>query len=97
MKRKKLEELRRELIRCRASQQKPRDLEAIAKRLGRKKQKGKNTKHPMWVSQEFDYLRPLSIPHHGGKDLPGGTRNSILDQLEEDVLAWEQQLHEEEN
>jgi len=35
---------------------------------------------------------PLSIPHHGGRDLAPGTRNSILNVLEADVLAWEERL-----
>jgi hypothetical protein len=35
---------------------------------------------------------PLSIPHLGGRDLAPGTKNSILDVLEEDVLAWEEKL-----
>jgi hypothetical protein len=51
-------------------------------------------KHPMWESQEFPTLPPLSIPDHAGRDLARGTKASILDQLEEDVLAWEEKLGE---
>ena len=47
----------------------------------------------MWMSSEFD-LPPLSIPHHGGKDFATATRNSILNQLEDDILAWEERLKE---
>jgi len=50
----------------------------------------------MWVSSEFPTLFPLSIPHHGGRDLAIGTQRSILDQLEDDVLAWEGKLENEE-
>jgi hypothetical protein len=46
----------------------------------------------MWESVPFPELRPLSIPDHKGRDMPRGTKNSILDQLEEDLLAWEQRL-----
>ena len=44
--------------------------------------------------KEHDELSvyPLSIPHHGGRDLAPGTRNSILNVLEADVLAWEERL-----
>ena len=46
----------------------------------------------MWESEQFAELAPLSIPHHGKKDLPKPTRDSILNQLEEDLLEWEQYL-----
>jgi len=49
----------------------------------------------MWESTEFD-LFVLSIPHHGGRDLAPGTKKSILDQLEDDLLAWEERLGEDE-
>ena len=53
----------------------------------------------MWQSTEFPELFVLAIPRHGGRDLAPGTRRSILDQLEEDVLAWEEKIgteHEDE-
>jgi hypothetical protein len=46
----------------------------------------------MWESVEFAELYPLSIPDHGGRDLAIGTKNSILDQLEDDILAWEERI-----
>jgi hypothetical protein len=55
----------------------------------------KRGREPMWESTEFEELFVLSIPHHGGRDLAPGTRNSILDQLENDVLAWEERLRDE--
>jgi hypothetical protein len=51
----------------------------------------------MWESTEFDDLFVLSIPHHGGRDLAPGTKKSILDQLEDDLLAWEERLGEDED
>ena len=48
----------------------------------------------MWESQEFLNLPPLSIPDHSGRDLAPGTKASILDQLEEDILAWEDKFGE---
>lgn len=51
----------------------------------------------MWESTAFGNLFPLSIPMHGGgRDIPPGTKNSMLDQLEEDVFAWEERLDAEE-
>jgi hypothetical protein len=46
----------------------------------------------MWESNEFPTLRPLSIPDHGNKDLAPGTQSSILNQLEDDIFAWDERL-----
>jgi hypothetical protein len=51
----------------------------------------------MWVSEVFGQLRPLSIPDHSGRDLAPGTKKSILNQLEDDVLAWDEALPKVEN
>ena len=75
----------------RRNPQKARDLERIAKQLGREKEN--RGKEPVWVNPSLGVL-PLSIPHHGGQDLPIGTRNSILNVLETDLLAWEERLGE---
>ena len=90
MTRNKLNKLKREIESLRRSSQAAMAYESLAQRLGRRKAKG--GKEPMWESVEFAHLPPLSIPHHGSKDIPVGTRHSILDQLEEDVLAWEEKL-----
>jgi hypothetical protein len=95
MNRKKLKSIRREMDRLRRSTQNASALESMAKRLGRKLVK--RGKHPMWESTEFRALYPLSIPHHGGRDLPIGTKKSVLDQLEDDILAWEESLEREES
>jgi hypothetical protein len=94
MRRNALDKLRDELASLRRATVDARALESLAKRLGRKLVK--RGKHPMWESKEFADLFPLSIPHHGGKDIPSGTKRSILDQLEEDVLAWEEVLNDQE-
>jgi hypothetical protein len=95
MNRKKLDKLKRELAQLRRSPQKANDLQSLAKRLGRKLVK--RGKEPMWESVEFAELYPLAIPDHGGgRDLAIGTKNSILDQLEEDVLAWEGRIEDDE-
>jgi len=86
----KLAKLKGELKSKRRSPQKAKDLESFAKKLGRELM-GKRGKEPVWVSREF-LLPPVSIPHHGGRDMAIGTKNAILDQLEEDILEWEQRL-----
>ncbi len=45
----------------------------------------------------FAHLPPLAIPHHGGRDLAPGTRDSILDQLEDDVHEWDVKLADDED
>ena len=85
---KKLYKLSRQLERMRLAPQKAATLEKLAKQLGRKKVK--RGKEPVWVS-DLD-VDPLSIPHHGGRDLAPGTKNSILAQLEEDIVALEKKL-----
>jgi len=89
MNRKRLERIKRLLQQARRSQQKARDLETLARMLGRRQDK--RGKEPTWVHDELP-VYPLSIPHHGGRDLAPGTRNSILNVLEADVTAWEERL-----
>jgi hypothetical protein len=91
----KLDKIKREIARLRRAPQKAAALESVAKRLGRKKVK--RGKEPVWES-ELEELYPLSIPHHGGgRDLSVGTQRSILDSLEDDVLAWEERFPNEDN
>lgn len=94
MNEKKLGKIRSQLASMRLAPQKARALESLARKLGR--QPVKRGKEPMWESKEFD-LFPLSIPHHSSRDLSPGTKNSILNQLEDDILAWEEQLSDEDN
>ena len=87
---KRIARIRGELASMRRSPQNARSLERIAKQLGRTMD-GRRGKEPLWVNPELG-VYPLAIPHHGGKDLPPGTRNNILNMLEEDLMAWEDRL-----
>ena len=69
------------------------ELESLAKALGRVP--SKRGKHQTWVNQTFDGLRPLSILHHGSKDLNRITANNILDQLELDIEKFEEFIEEQ--
>jgi hypothetical protein len=89
MDRKKLEKLRRELEKLRGSPQKAKAIQKLAKRLGRTPVV--RGKEPTWQSN-LPGRYPLSIPNHKGKDIPIGTRNSILDALENDIFAIEAKL-----
>lgn len=90
----KIDKLRKRLAVLRHSPQKARALEAFAKQLGRSRiDRGKE---PVWKSN-FSNLRVVSIPHHGGKDIPLGTKKSILAQLEEDLDAWEERVAQGDN
>lgn len=51
----------------------------------------------MWESTQFPHLFVLSIPYHSGRDIPIGTKKSILDQLEDDIFEWEQLLDDSED
>jgi hypothetical protein len=90
MDRRGLEKLRREAERLRGTQAKATALQRLALRLGRKKVK--RGKEPMYESEPFPRLPPLSIPMHKGRDMPTGTRNSILTQLEDDINEWDEAL-----
>jgi hypothetical protein len=94
MDRKRLDNLRRERAALRRSPQKATALQSFAERLGRKRV-GRG-KEPTYVSDAFPNLRPLSIPGHKGRDLAIGTKNSILNQLDDDLTAWEEWLDSQE-
>jgi hypothetical protein len=68
------------------------ELESLARALHRVP--SKRGKHQTWVNQNFPDLRPLSIPHHGSKDLNRITANNILDQLELDIDKFEELIEE---
>lgn len=94
MNRKQLRDIGRKIEEYRRSQPKAKDLEALAKALGRKL--ANRGKEPTFASTEFPYLRPLSIPNHKGRDLAIGTKNSILVQMEDDMIEWDERLSEKE-
>ena len=89
MDRKKLDKVRARMAQMRRSPQTSGALEGLASDLGRRLN-GKRGKHPIWVNDQFPSY-PLSIPRHSG-EVPPGTRNSILNQLEDDLIAWENWL-----
>jgi len=88
----KLDRIMRRIEQARLSPQKARDLESIAKQLGRTKVN--RGKEPMWEN-DLQGSPPLAIPHHSSRDIAIGTRNRILDILEEDVLALQEILDQE--
>lgn len=90
---KKLRKIRSDLARLRSTQAKAVELERLAKRLGLRK--GDSGKEPAYASDDFLNLRPISIPHHGGRDLAPGTLRSILDQLGDVADRWEEFLNEQ--
>lgn len=98
MTRKKLEQIKRQMEWARRRSNSHGDLAGIAQSLGRKRAKGSQVrgKEPAYLSTEFPNLRPLTIPYHSGRDIVKGTAASILNQLEEDVLLFEQRLDVEE-
>lgn len=94
MNRKKLDRLWKELSEARRSPQDAIDLERLARVAGRTAYKGGN--HQMWRSV-FPAHRPFPIARHGGKQKVGEhAQKVILDLLEADATAWEEQLTEHE-
>jgi hypothetical protein len=93
---KKLARIRDDMAAARRKPQTQSDLAELATRLGRRRRTGRKGKHPTWIT-DLEGLFPLSIPDGKGRDLPPGTRNSVLNQLEDDVAAWEAILQENEN
>ena len=93
MKRQKLDKLRKQVEELR---QKggigSSELESLAEALGRVR--SKRGKHLTWINKAIPDLPPLSIPHHGSKDLNKYTANSILDQLEFDIDKFEKLIEE---
>jgi hypothetical protein len=96
MDRRKLDKLEAELDAMRHKSVKAADVQSLANRLGRNLVK--RGKEPNWANSEFPNLRPLSIPDHGGgRDLSPRVRKSVLNELENDIDAWDQKLIQEEN
>ncbi len=90
MDRKRLDKLCAAIEAARRSPQKADDLEALAKMAGRKQESGGN--HPMWISA-FPQHRAFPIERHGGNpDLSPHVRKVVLNHLETDAIAWEENL-----
>jgi hypothetical protein len=90
MNRRRLQKLRRliEALRSRKGSLRHADLEAVAKALGRRRDTSRG-KEPTYVKAGWF---PLSIPDHAGKTIAIGTATNILNQLEADADAVEQEL-----
>lgn len=92
MDRKDLASIKRELLHRRGRPQRAARLERLAGRLGR--ECVRRGKHLLWESSSFPSLRAVAIPYHGGRELPEGTKINVLDQFEEDLIAWKQRLND---
>jgi hypothetical protein len=95
MNKKKIRKLRKRLetLRIRPGNIKARELIKLAQQLGRVPiARGK---HPTYVSEPFPRSNPISIPNHPGA-MKSVIAKNILDQLEQDVFAFEAKLEEEE-
>jgi hypothetical protein len=88
MDRKTLDKLKTELEGMKGVPQTGGDVASLAERLGRKRVN--RGKEPAFES-DFD-IPVLTIPMHGSRNLKTGTQRSILIQLEDDFIAWEQKL-----
>ena len=90
MDKKKLIKIQPELDRMRQASVKASEIQGLAKKLGRRLTK--RGKEPMWENERFEDLPVLAIPDHGGKDLSPGVKHSVLNQLEDDIQAWDELL-----
>lgn len=89
---KKLQKLKRSLegLRSRSGNLRHKDLKGLAEQLGRQLA-GQRGKEPTFINPLLPQSRPISIPNHPGS-LNRFTAEGILDQLEEDIFAIEEEL-----
>jgi hypothetical protein len=92
MNKKKLQRLKRQVaaLRQRLGNIRSKELQRLAQALGRDREK-KRRGEPMWISTALPSSRPLAIPDHPGT-LKRYTAGSILDQLDDDIVRWEEML-----
>lgn len=90
----KLNKIRQEIASARKRANTHRDLERIARSLGRHRLTGVSArgKEPTYASTIFLKANMITIPNHGNKTFGPRTQSIILDQLEEDVDRWEEKL-----
>lgn len=55
----------------------------------------KRGKEPTYESVAFPDANMITVPDHAGKDVKRGTAANILNQCEEDVFRFEQQMEAE--
>lgn len=95
MTRKKLKRIWQDIAAARRSLPKLSDLEDLARRCGRSHSTG--GKHVMWKSDAFPEHRAFPIPRHGGGPTASyAVRDTVLDHLEADAVAWEELLDSQE-
>lgn len=94
MNKRKLAKIRQEIAWARKRANTHRDLERIAKSLGRQRLTGANArgKEPTYASTIFLKANMITIPAHGNATFGPRTQSIILDQLEEDADRWEEKL-----
>jgi len=93
MTRTKLEKIKLWIARCRRKPNNHRELEAILLKLERKRVK--RGKEPTYESVAFPDANMITVPDHPGRDIRPGTAANILNQCEEDVFRFQEQLDEE--
>ena|SRR5690348_10444077 len=95
MNKQKLRKLKRQLARLRSHSASIRsdELKRFAQQLGRQRSH-QRTNEPTFISLLLPYSRPISIPDHPG-NLKRFTAENILDALEQDIFALEEELEGE--
>src|SRR5688572_17410793 len=86
----KLEKIKQLIARCRRKTNTHRDLEAIV--IALKRRRVKRGKEPTYESTVFLNVNVITIPDHAGKTLKKGLAANILNQCEEDVFRFEEQI-----
>jgi len=98
MTRDQLRKIERDIAAARRRSNTHRDLKAIATKLRRVRLKGAAVrgKEPAFVSTVFPKAHPISIPDHGSRNLSPWVQRNVLNDLEGDVLRFEEKLRKEE-
>jgi hypothetical protein len=93
----KLRKIQRELATLRRKAVTHRDVVSVATKLGRKRLKGAAVrgKEPTFVSTVFSQARPISIPDHGNSNLSPTVQKNVINDLEEDVWRFQEELRRE--
>ena len=91
MNKNKLKKIKRKIrsLRAGAANIQEHELVSIAKKLERRR--FDTGKHPTYISDPFPDLRPISIPSH--RKFLAPTAQNILDDLENDVRRWQDELN----
>jgi predicted nucleic acid-binding OB-fold protein len=97
MTREKLRKIQRQIDALRRTAVTHSDVASVANQLGRKRLKGAMArKEPTFISTVFASARPISIPDHGSRNLSPIVKKNVLNDLEEDILRFQEMLRKEE-